>query len=547
MTKPPAPLTCSPIAGLLALSMFSIGCQPPPPQDERLETAVSGLAGCTQPGGPSLVAGPWITNVTSTSATVMFQAGGNVPTSVLFMEDQGSCSEENLYTQGEKVTASVVTQPNVPYSQEDNRIPEHLYSATLNLPATGYADRRYCYGLEFEPNPFAPQNRYFCEPDPADGYAGTSFTVPGAQRNRFSFYVYGDTRDPSGFNQVHQEVVEEIVEDMAADLSSNRPAAGFLINTGDFAYFGCDEGLWLTNFFAPTRPLLQQLPIFTAPGNHEAYDEQGGPECPRASYYFANFGEPYRSQGAHAPGMYSVDYKNVRLISLNITDSGCQKDDTGQCTNQQNYTGGLDPGDCQKGKPCGYEWLKSQLLGEGSSDWDAIDHIFVFYHAPLITAPPQGKHASSPFQIQQLAPLFERPDGDNPGKVTAVLTGHNHFYERSLPITNLCLESDQRCRGKNDPPCPTTPTPHGFSFPPLCYSMDTQSGIHYVISGGGGATPYQAPDGPFPIQWLGMASDAYHYVKITIDEKRAELEAKGFHADGSPFRDRAVLRGRPGL
>ena len=191
--------------------------------------------------------------------------------------------------------------------------------------------------------------------------------------------------------------------------------------------------------------------------------------------------------------MYSIDYKNVRLISLNITDSSCSKDDTGQCTNQQNYTGGLDPGDCVTGQPCGYDWLKSQLLGEGSIDWDSIDHIFVFYHAPLITAPPQGKHGSSPFQIQQLAPLFERPDGDNPGKVTAVLTGHNHFYERSLPLTNLCLESDQPCRAKNDAPCPTTPTPQGFAFAPLCYSVDAASGIHYVISGGGGATPYQAP------------------------------------------------------
>ena len=496
MTKLQAPLNCSAVVGLLALSMVTIGCRPPvaaPQREERLETAVSSLATCAQPGGPSLVAGPWITNVTSTSATVMFQAGGTVATSVLFMEDRGSCTQQDLYSGREKVTASVVAQPNVPYSQEGDRIPQHLFSATLILPSAGEADRRYCYGLEFEPNRFTPQNRYFCESDRADGLAGTSFTVPGTRSNRFSFYVYGDTRDPSGLNQIHQEVAEEIVEDMATNLSSNRSAADFVINTGDFAYFGCDEGLWLTNFLAPARALLQQLPIFTAPGNHEGYDEQGGPKCPSASYYFANFGEPYRTQSARAPGMYSVDYKNVRLISLNITDSSCSKDDTGQCTNQQNYTGGLGPGDCVTGQPCGYDWLKSQLLGEGSTDWDSIDHIFVFYHAPLITAPPQGKHGSSPFQIQQLAPLFERPDGDNPGKVTAVLTGHNHFYERSLPLTNLCLESDQPCRAKNDAPCPTTPTPQGFAFAPLCYSVDAASGIHYVISGGGGATPYQAP------------------------------------------------------
>ena len=39
-----------------------------------------------------------------------------------------------------------------------------------------------------------------------------------------------------------------------------------------------------------------------------------------------------------------------------------------------------------------------------------------------------------------------------------------------------------------------------------------------------------------------MASNSYHYLKISIDDKGAELEAEGFHADGTPFHDRAVLR-----
>ncbi|NJL27156.1 MAG: hypothetical protein HC897_04340, partial [Thermoanaerobaculia bacterium] len=498
-----------------------------------IEASVALTANCAEPGGPALLAGPWLTDVTTTSASVQLVLGGDVATSVYFLEHDGRCDADTLYTKGTRVPATRVTQTDVPYSQPGDLVPEKLYSATLRLDAAA-ADRRFCYGIELPPTPWMPKNRYVCPPQLERGFAGTSFVVPGSGGDRFVFYVYGDTRDPSGFNKIHDELAEWMTADLTADLETGRDAAELLINTGDFAYDGCDAGLWLSNFFAPTRALAQQLPLWTAPGNHEGYSEQGGPPCPNRSFYFAYFAAPYRRESSRAPGMYRFDHKNVRFISLDLI--GDEKADSA----------GLDPAVCNRdnagAEPCAYDWLKAQLLGEGAADWNDIDHVIVFYHAPLITAPPAGKHASSNFQIAALAPLFERPDGVHPGKVTAVLTGHNHFYERSQPLTDLCLASDTGCRAARQPPCPGDPTPDGFQFPDVCYRQDPKNGIHYVISGGGGAEPYQAPPGPFPIRWLAVADGAYHYLKLTIDGRRAWLEATGFRGDGTRFDERVTLR-----
>ncbi len=522
--------------------LLAAGCAAGTPDDaagsaeasEGLDPSVMLLARCTEPGGPALDAGPWITNVTPTSATVVFQTGGDVDTWVHFLPTEGDCDEASVFSRGTKVPAALVAQADVPYSKPGDLIPSHLHSATWELPDAAAEDRRVCYGVELTPNEYKPENRYFCTPDLAAGLAGTSFILPGAAGDRFAFYVYGDVRSPSGYNKIHEAVAGRIVADLQQDLAAGDAAAQLVLNSGDFAYFGCDNSLWVTNFLAPARALLQQLPNFSAPGNHEGYDEEGGPPCPDLSHYFAFFAEPYLAESSMAPGIYSFDHKNARFISLNITSN--------------TDTGHLDPSHCPAGQSCDapdlcpYNWLKCQLSGFGAADWDAIDHVFVFQHAPLITAPPAGKHASSDFQIAHLAPLLEQPNGSDPGKVTALFTGHNHFYERSLPLSGLCADDDAACIEERQAGCPDAPTPPGFQFPAVCYREDPMNGITYVVSGGGGASPYAAPPGPFPIQWLANASSAFHYLKVTVDGSRAVMEARGFDVDGSPFRDRAVLR-----
>lgn len=524
------------VGGCAASGPEADGPAAPAEPAAALDASVMLLARCTEPGGPALDAGPWITNVTPTSATVVFQTGGDVDSSVRFLPSDGDCDEETLYSQGAKIAAPVFTQADVPYSKSGDLVPEHLHSATFTLPDAAAEDRRVCYGIELAPNEFKKENHYFCAPDLANGLAGTSFVMPGTSGDRFDFYVYGDVRNPSGYNKIHEEVADRMTAEIRDDLAGGEPAAQLVVNTGDFAYFGCDDSLWVSNFLAPARALLQQLPNFSSPGNHEGYDEEGGPACGSSSYYFAFFAEPYRAESSMAPGMYSFDHKNARFISLNIISNTDQ--------------GGLDPAapgcqatpDCDAAELCPHDWLRCRLSGAGAEDWDAIDHVFVFQHAPLITAPPDGKHASSAFQIAHLAPLLEQPDGSGPGKVTALFSGHNHFYERSLPLTGLCAADDDACIERSGSACPEGPTPDGFQFPAVCYRQDPAAGVTYVISGGGGATPYTAPEGSFPIQWLAGASNAYHYLRISVDGSTATMTASGFHADGSSFTDSAVLR-----
>ncbi len=337
-----------------------------------------------------------------------------------------------------------------------------------------------------------------------------------------------------------------MLRDIQEDLKSGSGSAGFVLNVGDFAITGCQQSQWLNNFFSPTRALFQQLPIFTTPGNHEFYAEEGGPECPDASFYYGYFGRLYAPGKILAPGVYSFDYKNARFISLNLTSDGDWGGAEKGTKEETHSPPTLNPDECNgveqcgDGMICGYKWLQCRLLEANRND--SIDHVFVFYHAPMITAPPREKHRSSDFQIKTLAPLFERPDGVHPGKVTAVFSGHNHFYERSAPLSNLRLAEDAMSREQSQPAVCSKNTPSDFNFPPICYSEDPTRGVSYIISGGGGAALYNAPQ---PQQWLQSAHGAFCFTKITVDEKSAFLKTAGFYPDGVLFEDSAVLRKTP--
>ncbi len=525
------------LAGACATARPPVAGGPRPPVEKLGDSSALQLAGCHQPAGPAFIAGPYVTGVSTTSATVALQLAGAAPTTEVYLREyQDGCTYEDVFQPSKSVGVDLVEVAEVPFAQSGDLVPPHLYTASFELEPSS-SERRYCYGIELPATKWEPTNRYFCPPRLAIGNPGTSFIVPGTEGDRFSFYVYGDTRDPTGFNGIHQAVADLMVEDLEADLRRGVTPASLVINTGDYAYTGCQMQDWINNFFAPARTLLQQLPIAAAPGNHESYSTQGGPECQRASFFFSFFGGLYDPAVSKAQGVYTFDRLNVRFISLSLIGDK----DQGNELFHDSALGDLDPASCadpeqscDAAKLCGYRWLECQL-DDAAAD-PGIDHVFIYYHAPLITAPPAKKHASSAFQIENLAPLFERS-----GKVAAVINGHNHFYERSLPLSNLCLATKSDCSQPSRSQC-SSGSPPGFQFPDVCYDVDTARGITYVISGGGGASPYEAPPGPFPDQWLARAASEYEYLRITVDGGKAKLEAVGFDSDGKPFRDRATLR-----
>ncbi len=92
--------------------------------------------------------------------------------------------------------------------------------------------------------------------------------------------------------------------------------------------------------------------------------------------------------------------------------------------------------------------------------------IVLFHHAPY----SGGKHGSNRGIIKSWVPLFEEYGVD------VVIAGHDHDYERIGPI----------------------------------------SGVHYVVSGGGGAPLYMLKDHP----WIRASSRSYHYVLFELEGKR---------------------------
>ena len=133
------------------------------------------------------------------------------------------------------------------------------------------------------------------------------------------------------------------------------------------------------------------------------------------------------------------------------------------------------------------EWLRSQLANVPSD----VDFIFVATHHPEYTKSsdemPGGGHSERP-QEQQLAHLLEQTAPKLRQKIIAV-SGHVHNYERYE---------------------------HG--------------GVTYIVSGGGGATPYMIQRSP------GDAYDkpgpTYHYCTFKVDHGKLHFEMHRLDMNG---------------
>jgi DNA repair exonuclease SbcCD nuclease subunit len=111
-------------------------------------------------------------------------------------------------------------------------------------------------------------------------------TAASPNMDRFSFVVYGDTREQ---HNVHREIVDLIIE-MAPD---------FALHTGDLVDDGRTPRFWDT-FFEIERELMARVPLFPALGNHELDSD-----LYRDAFYL--------------PGnerWYSFDYANAHFVCI---------------------------------------------------------------------------------------------------------------------------------------------------------------------------------------------------------------------------------------
>ncbi len=295
----------------------------------------------------------------------------------------------------------------------------------------------------------APQTTYYYKVG-GPGHWSRIFDLATAPAERaaapFRFVVSGDSRnEPQVFAEVEQRMQGE--------------APDFQIFTGDAVGYGKSQNDWDAFFEARAgsfhvEDALARIPLMAVNGNHEAL----------ALNYFAQFAfpeqeSPGESAGSAGEEWYAFDYGNAHFAMLNDTAAG------------------QDAIDKQA------EWLRQDLakVDRAKTPW-----IFAVHHKPLYTC---SAHSPDTATRKAWEPIYDQY------KVDVVLNGHNHCYERSVPIRA---------------------------------GRAADNGTIYVTAGGAGAPLYPTANN-CPLEKTTESTRGY--VVIDIDGKK--LDYKAVRLDGS--------------
>lgn len=170
------------------------------------------------------------------------------------------------YPADEGLPASIVKGPYLQQVTSD--------SATIMWETDVVSDSRVDYGMllptessVYDPMPVALHKAVLAGLDSGTTYtyrvtsagavspAGSFMTAPPASQP-FRFVVYGDSRT---FPATHAQVVQNIIAD----------APALVFNTGDLVGVGRDYSIWQPEFFEPLQDLMMTVPVVPVLGNHE--------------------------------------------------------------------------------------------------------------------------------------------------------------------------------------------------------------------------------------------------------------------------------------
>jgi 3',5'-cyclic AMP phosphodiesterase CpdA len=273
---------------------------------------------------------------------------------------------------------------------------------------------------------------YRVECSGASRMTGSFRTAPSGKGSSFSFAVVGD----SGSGGKGQLKVASLLRRLKPDV---------ILHTGDVVYPAGEERHYGRRFFAPYEDIIKEVPIFPVLGNHDVRTGNG-------AAFLENFHPPLGSPGS-TKRYYSFDWGDAHFVAL---DSELYHGDGGGKVEQQKA------------------FLERDLAATGRR-WKVA-----FLHRS-----PYGssRHGGDERVRQDLEPIFARHGVD------LVFAGHDHVYERTIPI----------------------------------------KGVIYVVSGGGGRRLYPAGKGPL----TACARSAHHAVLVRVAGERFSLEAVG--PDGTVF------------
>jgi len=221
-----------------------------------------------------------------------------------------------------------------------------------------------------------------------------------------------------------------------------------LLHTGDIAYDAGTENQFITSFFKAYQPLIAQVPFYGSIGNHDYVTDQAGPykeffECP--------------VKFSSTEDYYAFNYGPVHFVSLNTN---------------LDYSEGSEM----------YQWLVSDLQNT-KKKWKVV-----FFHHPMYSS---GEHGSTANMADILGPVFE-----NNG-VQLVLNGHDHDYERNVPVNNVL----------------------------------------YIVTGGGGHSLY---DQVTENTQSSLFVSEYHFLALRITDNK--LIAEAIDKRGYPFDEFTITR-----
>ena len=199
------------------------------------------------------------------------------------------------------------------------------------------------------------------------------YTAPRDNQN-FSFLFYGDSRYG---DKIHRSLAELMLQDMEEHDSR------VVMHAGDIVSYGYDWDRWQDKFFAPSWPLISQVPIYPSVGNHEQNQK----------LYYDYFDLPGNES------WYHFRYGIVDFFALNTN---------------VNYRIGSEQN----------KWFE-EALEASTAPWKVV-----FFHHPPYACAPSRKPGSTRVQ-EHLVPMMEAHGVD------LVLLGHDHLYGRSRDMNGV--------------------------------------------------------------------------------------------------------------
>jgi hypothetical protein len=287
--------------------------------------------------------------------------------------------------------------------------------------------------------------------------------MPGAT-DSFRFAVTGDSRNDS----VVWADTQEQVQSYAVD---------FEIFSGDAVLLGVNQPEW-AGFFGETatsgdfevQDLIARVPLFPANGNHDGL----------AINYVLQFALPQQAdtdERAQGEEWYSFDYGSAHFVVLNDS-AGDQLNNNAQ-----------------------RDFLEADLA---AVDRSVTPWLFAVHHFPPYSC--STNHGSNVDLRAAWQPLYDTYEVD------IVFNGHDHDYERSLPIRGFQ-------EGTND----GVVADHGSNGVPI-----DRSGTIYIVAAGAGAPLYGVDPSCFHTH---ATESVRNYVIVDIDG--LTLTYTAYRLDGS--------------